>query len=379
MDIRALRRVQEIAPTVALHRRELDATRRLPQALFDALADAGLLRLWLPRTLGGPQLSPDELLTVVEAAAELDASIGWIVGVAAGSSLAAGHMPEAAARRLFGPTRAFCAHVVNPTGTARRVDGGYEVTGTWSFASGIHHATAVMANCVIAGSDPSDARNLLSCFLSRDDVAIQDDWHVAGLRGTGSCSFQAKDVHVPDDHVLPAFHLKPTQPGLLYSLPKLSLLSLIVAAVPIGIAQGAVNEACRLAATKSRTGDTQVLCNRESVQAEMGRSKALLDASRAHLKQALHALSIAVGGPAERLVEARLAFKLACVHACENAVSIVDRMTATIGASAIFETSPIERRARDVHVVARHIAVSENNFALAGRHMLGVALGTGRF
>jgi indole-3-acetate monooxygenase len=378
--IHALRRVQELAPIVALHRPELDTARRLPQPVFEALADAGLLRLWLPRALGGPQLAPDELLAVVEAAAELDASVGWIVGLAAGSNLAAGYLPEAIARRLFEPQQTFCAHAVNPSGTARKVEGGYRIDGTWSYASGIHHASTIMANCIVAGSDgASDPRNVLSCLFSQDQAVIRDDWHVSGLRGTGSCSFQVHDVFVPDDHVISAFRSRQVQPGLLYSLPKLSLLSLIVAAVPLGIAEGALREACGLAATKTRTGATQVLCDREVVQSEFGRTKTLLNASREFLKQALHALSTAVNGPAEQLLDARIAFKLACVHACENAVCVVDRMAAAIGAAAILNTSPIERRVRDVHAVAKHIAVSPNNFVLGGRHILGLALGTDRF
>lgn len=378
--LRVLHRLQQLAPLVAQHRHELDAARRLPQPVFEALADAGLLRLWLPRALGGPQLSPHELLAVVEAAAELDASVGWIVGVAAGSNLAAGHLPETVARRLFEPRRTFCAHVINPSGTARKVEGGYLVNGSWSYASGIHHASTIIANCLVTDSDDApNPRNVLSCLFPRDQVVIRDDWHVSGLRGTGSCSFHAHDVFVPDDHVISAFQSRQTQPGLLYSLPKLSLLSLIVAAVPLGTAEGALREACALAATKTRTGDTQVLRDRDIVQAEFGRARALLNASREFLKQALHALSIAVDGPVAQLTDARIAFKLACVHACENAVCVVDRMAAAIGATAILDTSPIERRVRDVHAVARHIAVSPNNFVLGGRHMLGLALGTDRF
>jgi alkylation response protein AidB-like acyl-CoA dehydrogenase len=378
---RALGRLQNLAPLIALHRHELDAARRLPQPIFEGLADAGLLRLWLPRALGEPQLAPDELLTVVAAAAELDASVGWIVGVAAGSNLAAGHLPEAVTRRLFEPRRTFCAHVINPSGTAKKVGGGYRVSGNWSYASGIHHASTVMVNCAVADSagDVSDPSKFLSCMLPRDQVTIQDDWHVSGLRGTGSCSFHAHEVFVPADHVISAYQSKQTQAGLLYSMPKLSLLSLVVAAVPIGIAEGALDDACVLAVTKTRTGDAQVLRDRDIAQAEFGRAKTLLTMSREFLKQALHALSLAVGGPAEQLTEARITFKLACVHACENAVSVVDRMAAAIGAEAILDTSPIERRVRDVHAVAKHIAVSPNNFVLGGRHMLGVALGTDRF
>ena len=69
--------LQTVAPLVAEFRESFDHERRLPDRVFDALADAGLFRLWLPEALGGPQLSPFEFMTVVEAAAALDGSIGW--------------------------------------------------------------------------------------------------------------------------------------------------------------------------------------------------------------------------------------------------------------------------------------------------------------
>jgi alkylation response protein AidB-like acyl-CoA dehydrogenase len=367
---------------VAQHRLALDAERCLPQPIFEALADAGLLQLWLPKALGGPEVSPEEFLSVVEEAAQLDASVGWIVGVAAGSSLAPGHLTSTTARDLFGSKRAFCAHVVNPSGTARKVAGGCLINGTWSFASGIRHATMVMANCAIAGasvSESPEAKEILSCFLPQDRVSIRDDWHVSGLRGTGSCSFEARDVFVPTDHTLSAFNAEPVHPGLLYRLPKLSLLSLLVAAVPIGIAAGAIQDGCSIAKSRTRTGHTLALCDREIVQDEFGRAKARLSSARAYVREALRELSAAVCGTDDKLIEARLVFKLACVHACQSAVIIVDQMATAVGAIAMFETCPLERRVRDIHAAARHIAVSPSNFGLAGRGMLGVSLGTNRF
>jgi len=201
--------VQRLAPVVAEYRDELDVQCRLPQPIFESLADAGLLRLWLPKAIGGPQISPEALLSVVGEAAQLDASVGWIIGVAAGSSLGAGHLTETSARQLFESRRAFCAHVVNPSGTAQEASGGYLVNGIWSFASGIQHATMIMANCVVAGTRAGEAPVILSCFVPREQVLIKDDWHVSGLRGTGSRSFEARNVFVPQDRVFRTFIAEP--------------------------------------------------------------------------------------------------------------------------------------------------------------------------
>lgn len=72
--------IGELAPIVAEHRREFDANGRLPDDLFEHIASLGLFRLLLPATLGGPGLSALEFMDVVEAAAALDGTIGWLVG-----------------------------------------------------------------------------------------------------------------------------------------------------------------------------------------------------------------------------------------------------------------------------------------------------------
>ena len=85
--------IEKLAPLIATHREAFDTERRLPDAVFNALADAGLFRLWLPRALGGPELSPDGFMTVVEAASELDGSVGWLVGNGGGMSRIGGYLP----------------------------------------------------------------------------------------------------------------------------------------------------------------------------------------------------------------------------------------------------------------------------------------------
>jgi hypothetical protein len=103
------------------------------------------------------------------------------------------------------------------------------------------------------------------------------------------------------------------------------------------------------------------------------------DAARALLIQAMNELTEAAEEEGVRLVQARAMFRAACSHAAESAVRIADTMTAEAGATAIFETSPLERAARDIHAAAKHIAMSTNNYIVAGRLVLGLDPGTARF
>src|SRR3954467_5708914 len=105
--------ISRVAPIVAEHRASFDQERRLPDEVFNALADVGLFRLWLPEALGGPELSPVEFMTVVEAACALDGSVGWLVGNGGGMSRIGGYLSEPVARKWFADRRAF---VVSATG-----------------------------------------------------------------------------------------------------------------------------------------------------------------------------------------------------------------------------------------------------------------------
>src|SRR5437868_7617439 len=127
--------IHRLAPLIAQHRASFDEERRLLDVLFNALADAGLFRLWLPEAIGGPELSPVDFMTVVEAASALDGSVGWLVGNGAGMSRVGGYLSIKVAREFFSNPRAFITSATGAVGAAQRVEGGYRVTGRWPFGS----------------------------------------------------------------------------------------------------------------------------------------------------------------------------------------------------------------------------------------------------
>ena len=370
--------IQHLAPVIAGHRASFDQERRLPDAVFNALADAGLFRLWLPQTFGGPELSSVEFMTVVEAASGLDGSVGWLVGNGAGMSRTGGYLPEEVARRWFADPRAFIVSATGAVGAAQKVPGGYLLTGRWPFGSGAHHATHFMGLASHNGPDGANGP-LLCCYFERHDVTIHDTWRVSGLRATGSCDFEVRDLFVPEQCTHLFIGHEATQAGALYRLPVISAFAWTVAVVPLGIARGAMDTFVALAGRKTRMGTSALLRDRETVQSSVGRMQALHDAARAFLIQAMTELMAAIADEDVRLLQARATFRAACSHAAESAVRIVDTLAAETGAASIFEASPLERAVRDVHAAVKHIAMSPNNYTVAGRLLLGLDPGTGRF
>src|SRR5512138_396532 len=152
--------LQRAAPLVRERRDSFDRLRRLPDDVFETLADAGLFRLWLPRAVGGPELSPFEFMSVIEALSALDGSVGWLVGNGGGMSRAGGYVGRDVAHGWFADRRAFVAAATGAVGTATPVKGGYRVSGRWPFGSGAHHASLFMG---LAAERPEASR--LCCYV----------------------------------------------------------------------------------------------------------------------------------------------------------------------------------------------------------------------
>lgn len=367
-----------LAPLIFEHRAAFDRDRRLPDVVFNALADAGLFRLWLPSALGGTELSPLDFMRVVEAASSIDGSVGWVVGNGGGMSRVGGYLPVAVARDWFASPRTFIVSATGAVGSAEVVNGGYRVTGRWPFGSGSPHATHFMGLATIGGNQAPDQPR--HCFyFDRAQVTIHDTWHVSGLRGTGSTDFEVCDAFVPSGQVHTFIGHTPTDLGLLYRMPPLSVFAWTVTVVPLGIARGAIDAFVALAGAKSRLGTAGPLRDRELVQAMVGRAETQCAAARALLVEGMTELMAATEIGGERLVAARARLRTAGAHAAETALRIVEMLAVEAGSAAIFESGPLERAIRDVQAAAKHIAMNPASYTVAGRLRLGLDLATARF
>jgi alkylation response protein AidB-like acyl-CoA dehydrogenase len=370
-------RIAAMAPLVAEQREAMDRERRLTRPVFQAIAEAGLLRLWAPRALGGWELSPPDFMAVVEVAAALDGSIGWVVGNGGGMSRAAGYLSESVARPWLSRTDALVVATNGAIGEAVPVEGGYRASGRWPFASGIHHATLVAPACRVI--DSSGQGQVLLCYVPAEHAEIIDNWRVSGLRASGSCDYTLNDVFVPAEHTHDMLNPPAVQPGLIYRWPAISAFATTVAVVPLGIARAVLDTFTSGLAARTRAGTATALRDRELIQSEVGRAEVLHAAARALLISAMNELTVALDVGGGRLVRARAMYRAACTHAAETAIRVADMVSAAAGATSIWEHHPLERQVRDIHAAAKHIAMSPNNYVVSGRICLGLDPGTPRF
>ncbi|MGQ0831922.1 MAG: acyl-CoA dehydrogenase family protein [Microthrixaceae bacterium] len=364
-------RVRDLAPTVAEHRSTFDSDGRLPDHLFEQLAALGLFRLLLPTSLGGLGLSALEFMDVVEAAAALDGTIGWLVGNGGGMARAGGYLPAESAREIFDDPLAFVVSSTGAVGRAVRVPGGYSVTGRWPFGSGSPHGTWFAPVCAVEDGEQATGEEIL-VYAPRRDVLLHDNWQVSGLCATGSVDFELVDVFVPD-RLAHAFQPEPTQPGTLYRLPAGSIFSWTVATVPLGIADGAVDDFAIKARSAKRLGDDVPFAERELIHSQLGQIQARTAASRAYLRHTMSALLEGTEAGTD-LEAARVEFKLACTFASQSALWAINLVTEMAGTVSIMRSSPLERRERDARAAAKHRAMTPDEYIRGGRLRLGLEL-----
>lgn len=363
--------IHGLAAVVAQSRNEFDSNGRLPDHLFEQLAALGLFRLLLPASLGGPGLSALEFMGVVEAAAALDGTVGWLTGNGGGMARAGGYLPAESAREIFGDPLAFVVSSTGAVGRAVRVPGGYSVTGRWPFGSGSPHGTWFTPICAVEDREQTTGE-LIFVYVPRKDVLLHDNWQVSGLCATGSVDFEFADVFVPD-RFTHAFQPEPTQPSTLYRLPTRSIFSWSVATVPLGIAAGAIDDFATKGRSAKRRTDSVPFADRELIQSQLGQVQARTAASRAYLRHTMKTLLEGVEAGTD-LEASRVDFRLACTFASQSALWAIDLVTEMAGAVAIVRSSPLERRERDARAAAKHVAMSPAAYINGGKLRLGCDL-----
>ncbi|MGH7062930.1 MAG: acyl-CoA dehydrogenase family protein [Stellaceae bacterium] len=369
-----------LGPALAAAAEEIERRRGLPEPIVEALAARGFFRLLLPRSLGGAELAPADYVPVIEEIARHEASAAWCVGQACGCTMTAAQLEPSAAREIFGPARGIVAWgPAAAAAQARRVPAGYRLTGSWSFASGSHHATWLGAHVAVHGEDGrplarTDGGAVFRTLLfPKANAAMVEIWHVIGLRGTGSDSYSVADLFVPDEHTVARDGAAGRhEPGRLYAFSSSNLYSAGFAGVAMGLAASALDAFIELARDKVPRGGKHTLRDNNVVQAQTAQAHARLGAARAFLLGALDEIWQEVGRSGRLSLDHNATIRLASTWAIHQARDAVDAVYHAAGATAIFEENPFERRFRDIHTVVQQYQGRQAHFETVGQVLLGL-------
>jgi len=374
--------VNDLAPQVHSLTGQIEAQRRLPQPLVDAMADAGVFRMLIPHALGGLEVDVTTLIRVIEATATLDGSVGWSTMIGATGGITSGYLNQAAAQEIFGSDpNVVTAGAIAPRGKALPVKNGFHVTGRWPFNSGCQYSTWLMGNCIVGASDSPhlDANGrpeIRMMLFPATEAEIIDTWSVSGLRGSGSHDIAVHDLFVPHERTT-AFGLEPpTQPGPLYMFPAFGLLAISVASVALGIARSSMDCLLEVARHKIPIGGRRHLSERPMIQLQIAQAQAQLRAARALLLDVAHETwSLLLKGEVISLHQ-RAHIRLSANYVASESAKVVDTMYTTAGSSAIWDSSPLQRAFRDIHVLTQHAVVAPPIYELAGRVLFDLKANT---
>ncbi|MBV8191707.1 MAG: acyl-CoA dehydrogenase family protein [Alphaproteobacteria bacterium] len=371
-------RARAVQPLLDEHGPEMDRRRELTPEVVDALIEKDMLRLLLPKSLGGQEIHLLDYCKANEALAWADASAGWFVNQSnVSSATSAASMPHEAAAAVFDSARQGLAWGARHNNSkAIRVDGGYRLTGTWSFASGGRHTEWLGAHSAVQNPDGTlhirygrpDDRSFL---FPRAKAKIIDDWFVLGLRATGSDTYAVEDLFIPDEHA-PARDVldERREHGPIYPIGSTLLYASGFCSVTIGIARRMLDTYIDLARGRQSRASTSPMARNNAIQREVGEMEAKLSAARAFLHEA--AAQVYDASAAGKLdVDLRMRLRLATTWGMNQATDVSIACYRGAGTGAIFERGLFERRLRDALSASQHLQAMWPMVEMVGRHLIG--------
>jgi alkylation response protein AidB-like acyl-CoA dehydrogenase len=366
---------REMAPPVSEQSKRIEDERRLPPELVKQFLDAGFFHALLPRDLGGREADPVNAARIVEEVARGDASAGWCVMLAAQSCSFAGFVPKAEAQTIWGEG-GIVAGTARPIGRAVAVEGGYDVSGRWPFASGSSHATWFSGECKIYDGeelrrDAEGNERTKMVFVPASEVTVHDTWDTLGLRGTASNDFSIEHAFVPEGRGFQVLVDPPQHDWAVYRTEPLVFIN--HGAHALGVARAAIDTAVETAATKVGWGGV-MLKDTPRLQSAIAEAAGVVGAASSYLYESSWALwQQALAGGSEKQARGRV--RLATSNAVRASVQAVDQLHAALATSAIQASNPLSRQLRDIHTASAHVMIGTMTFEAAGRVLMGMEPG----
>lgn len=382
MEDDVVARARQLAPKLAERARAANELRRVPEETIADLQGAGLFRLLQPSRWGGAEADPGVFFEVQMALAVACPSTAWVYGVVAVHNWQLALFPLAAQEEVWGEdATTLISSSYAPTGKVERVEGGYRISGRWSFSSGCDHCQwGFLGGLVPPDPEKPGAPPEMRTFLvPRRDYRIDDTWHVAGLRATGSKDIVVDGVVIPEhrthrmiDGYRRSSPGNEVNPAPLYRLPFGQIFVRSVSTSAIGAAQGALDVYTGIAAKRVAAGDGQKVAEDPASQLVAAQASELIDEARVMLHRNFDEMMASVRAGRDLPLERRLRFRYDSSQAVVKSVAAVDLLFTASGGRAIFLDSPMQRYFQDVHAARAHYA---NNPDKPGRNWGGVQLG----
>ena len=378
----AMRRARDIVPVLRERAQASEDARVLTRDNEQLLHETGLFRFQQPKIFGGMELPFVALVDIVAEIGRGCPSTAWNVGNLGCHHWILGYYHPDTQHELWdaNPDVLIASSIALAAGRARKVDGGFSVSGRWPFSSGVDNSDwNMLAATVYDGDKPVDSR---LCVVPKSDYQIVDTWDAMGMGATGSKDVAASDVFVPDRRALALSDCRggfdhpgaALNKGALYGIPIVAASSHPLAPAALGAAEGAYEIFLASMAKRAGTYTGAKVADFQAVQIKVARARSLIDAARHLLRQSAIAFDDYARRGATPDLETKLRFRAHSAFAVGQSREAVETLWSCYGAQGLYRRDPLQRHLRDVIAVAQHFSF---NFDIAGAaygtHALGGA------
>ena len=373
----ALSRAQGLEAVLLQRARETELARHVPEITMADLAHHDLFRILQPRRYGGAECDIVALLDIAAALARADASVAWTWASLASHAWMLGMFSPAAQKIVWGrDAQALTASsLAFPAGHALKVEGGFELSGHWPFATGAGLCPWILLGAIVMADDDADAFEYRVFLVKTADVQLTDNWDALGLRGTGSGDISVQKLMVPSTMSLQASAMTGGPQSMarpLYRLPVFALYPFVLAGVALGNAEACLAEFTQIARQRAANYNRAKLADFPSIQMRLASAAAKVDAARRIMRGTL--IEAMDDARADRVPDLMLKARYRrdgalAVNLCTEAVSTLFKAN---GASGLAGANIMQRQFRDAQAIDAHIAFS---FDVAGPMYGRVALG----
>lgn len=361
-------RAKRVAALADEHAAAADRQGQLSAPVVEALHREGLYGIWVPKSVrGGLELDVVSSVQVIENLAYGDPSTAWVLMAGAlATGTGAAYLGQSAVDELFGGDRmpAIAGQGTRP-GTAVPKDGGYSLTGSWSFASGIKHASHIHTLGLIEGT--GEPRIFV---LPVGQARLIDNWDVLGLRGTGSIDYTTENVFVPEEYTHFVGTLTPKRGGSLFTIGIAGFACICHSGWACGIGRRLLDELS--AKARAGVGRTGTLAESESFLEQYARVEGRYRAARALVYEAWHSVRETLDRGDVLSHEQQTAIRLAMAHVTWASHDVSEFVYTTAGTLAL-RSGTIQRLFRDMHAGTQHIVCAPPIFKKIGQVLSGVA------
>ncbi len=333
-----------------------DARAPLDDSIRD-LIDSGVLATLTPKVYGGHELSINDMTDIVRIFSAACPSTGWIAAFYMGSAWRANLFGEKVQKEIFADhPYDLGAGQAAPLREARRVPGGYVISGQTPWSSGSVHAEWIMFMGVVV-DDGVPTPTLF--MVPRSETEVVDTWYITGMRGTGSNDVRVEEVFVPEyrsasfvDALNGTAAGQLLHPNPMYHLPFVPFAMCEVVPVVVGALRGAQEAFTGRTAQRQGTISLEKAAAKQAAQIRLGRAIASADAAETLLQAYLDRFLARRPGHAEPSTRAEMKLKAAFItDLCRNAMNDITR---GIGGDGFRDHSPLQRFFRDINVISVH-------------------------